>query len=86
MAESFFAVLKNERVHRTQYPTRMHAYRDIARAISAGTTPAAVTQDFSTGARNKSTTSGWNSRPQRELVINPLSGKRGAHHGPRENR
>ena len=33
MAESFFGVLKNERVHRTQYPTRAHAYRDIARYI-----------------------------------------------------
>jgi transposase InsO family protein len=33
MAESFFAALKNERVHRTQYPTRDHAYRDIARYI-----------------------------------------------------
>lgn len=30
MAESFFSVLKNERVHRTQYPTRQHARRDIA--------------------------------------------------------
>jgi putative transposase len=29
MAESFFAALKNERVHRTQYPTREHARRDI---------------------------------------------------------
>jgi putative transposase len=33
MAESFFAALKNERVHRTQYPTREHAHRDIARYI-----------------------------------------------------
>jgi transposase InsO family protein len=33
MAESFFAVLKNERVHRTQYPTRKHAINDIARYI-----------------------------------------------------
>ena len=33
MAESFFAALKNERVHRTQYPTRVHAYRDVARYI-----------------------------------------------------
>lgn len=33
MAESFFGALKNERVHRTQYPTRAHAYRDIARYI-----------------------------------------------------
>lgn len=33
MAESFFAILKNELVHRTEYPTRAHAERDIARYI-----------------------------------------------------
>jgi putative transposase len=33
MAESFFAALKNERVHRTQYPTREHARHDIVRYI-----------------------------------------------------
>lgn len=33
MAESFFGALKNERVHRTQYPTRQHAMNDIARYI-----------------------------------------------------
>ncbi|MCW2947035.1 MAG: Integrase catalytic region [Actinoallomurus sp.] len=33
MVESFFAALKNERVHRTQYPTREHARRDVARYI-----------------------------------------------------
>jgi putative transposase len=33
MAESFFSILKNERVHRTQYPTRRHAMKDIARYI-----------------------------------------------------
>jgi transposase InsO family protein len=33
MAESFFAALKNERVHRTEYPTRDHARRDIVRYI-----------------------------------------------------
>lgn len=33
LAESFFAALKNERVHRTVYPTREHARRDIARYI-----------------------------------------------------
>ena len=33
MAESFFATLKNERVHRTVYPTRRHARDDIARYI-----------------------------------------------------
>jgi putative transposase len=32
MAESFFA-LKNEHVHRTQYPTRDHAPRDVVRYI-----------------------------------------------------
>jgi transposase InsO family protein len=33
MAESFFGVLKNERVHRTVYPTRRHAMTDVARYI-----------------------------------------------------
>ena len=33
MAESFFAALKNERVHRTVYPTREHARDDITRYI-----------------------------------------------------
>jgi putative transposase len=33
LAESFFAALKTERVHRTQYPSREHARRDIARYI-----------------------------------------------------
>ncbi len=33
MAESFFAALKNERVHRTVYPTREHARRDVMRYI-----------------------------------------------------
>jgi transposase InsO family protein len=33
MAESFNAALKNELVYRTQYPTREHARRDVARYI-----------------------------------------------------
>jgi len=33
MAESFNAALKNERVHRTQYPTREHGRRDIVKYI-----------------------------------------------------
>ena len=33
MAESFFAALKNERVHRARYPTREHARRDVVRYI-----------------------------------------------------
>lgn len=32
-AESFFAALKTERVHRTVYPTREHARRDVTRYI-----------------------------------------------------
>lgn len=33
MAESFNAALKNELVHRTQYPTREHARLDVVRYI-----------------------------------------------------
>lgn len=33
MAESFFGTLKNELVHRTVYPTREYARRDIARYV-----------------------------------------------------
>lgn len=33
LAESFFAALKTERVHRTAYPTREHARRDVAQYI-----------------------------------------------------
>ncbi len=33
MAESFFGTLKNERVHRTVYPTRQRARADIAQYI-----------------------------------------------------
>ena len=33
MAESFFGALKNELIHRTVYPTREHARRDIARYV-----------------------------------------------------
>jgi transposase InsO family protein len=33
MAESFFAALTNERVHRTVSPTREHARTDVARYI-----------------------------------------------------
>lgn len=33
MAESFFGVLKTERVNRTSYPSRKHAYDDVARYI-----------------------------------------------------
>ncbi|MBZ2199397.1 integrase core domain-containing protein [Ruania sp. N2-46] len=39
MAESFFAALKNELVHRTVYPTRTHAMKDIARYIETRYNP-----------------------------------------------
>lgn len=39
MAESFFAALKNERVHRTVYPTRARARADIARYIEGWYNP-----------------------------------------------
>ena len=39
MAESFFAALKNELVHRTAYPTRRHAMTDIARYIETRYNP-----------------------------------------------
>ena len=55
MAESFFAALKNERVHRTQYPTREHAraghcevHRILVQFEGVGT------PGFSTGPRDKS--------------------------------
>src|SRR5260370_30596825 len=47
---------------------------------NSGTIPSVGTPDFSTGPRSKSTTSIWNSSPQRELATNPLSGKLGADH------
>ena len=39
MAESFFAALKNERVHRTVYPSRAHAARDITKYIDSWYNP-----------------------------------------------
>src|SRR5580693_2721219 len=47
---------------------------------NSGTIPGVGTPDFSTGPRSKSTTSTWNSRSQRELTVNQLSGKLGADH------
>lgn len=39
LAESFFAALKNELIHRTVYPTRSHAMKDIARYIETRYNP-----------------------------------------------
>ena len=81
MAESFFAALKNERVHRTQYPTREHARRDIVRYIEFWYNSRRRHSGLQYRTRrSKSTTSIWNGSPQRELTTNPLSGKLGADH------
>jgi hypothetical protein len=50
------------------------------RTSNSGTILNVGTPDFSTGPRSKSTTSTWNSRSQRELSVNQLSGKLGADH------
>src|SRR6185503_15726190 len=78
MAESFFAALKNERVHRTQYPTREHARRDVVRYIEFWYNSRRRHSGLQYRTRSKSTTSIWNSSQQRELTTNPLSGKLGA--------
>ena len=39
MAEAFFSALKNERVHRTVYPTKLHVKRDIIRYIEGWHNP-----------------------------------------------
>src|SRR5713101_3464399 len=44
---------------------------------NSGTILSVGTPDSSTGRRSKSTTSTWNSRSQRELTVNQLSGKLG---------
>src|ERR1039457_5577410 len=49
---------------------------------SSGTIADVGTLDFSTGPRNRSTTSIWTGSSQRELTINRLSGKLGAHQAP----
>ena len=57
MAESFFAALKNERVHRTQYPTRDHARRDVARYIEFWYNSKRRHSGLQYRTRSKSTTS-----------------------------
>ena len=68
MAESFFAALKNERVYRTQYPTREHARRDVVRYIEFWYNSKRRHSGLQYRTRSKSTMSAWNSSPQRELT------------------
>jgi hypothetical protein len=49
-------------------------------ATGSGSPSAAPGSAISTGCRNRSTTSTWNSSSQRESTINPLSGRLGADH------
>ena len=78
MAESFFAALKNERVHRTQYPTREHARRDVVRYIEFWYNSKRWHSGLQYRTRSKSAINTWNGSLQRELTTNPLSGKLGA--------
>ena len=78
MAESFFAALKNERVHRTQYPTREHARRDIVRYIEFWYNSRRRHSGLQYRTPRRSTRNTWNGSPQRELTTNTLSGKLGA--------
>jgi putative transposase len=56
MAESFFATLKNEQTHRTEYPIREHARRVIARYIELRYDTRRRHSDSNTELHNKSTT------------------------------
>ena len=58
MAESFFGTLKNERVHRTVYPTRERARPTSPSTSSSATIPGDSTQDSATAHRKKFTTLG----------------------------
>ena len=82
MAESFFAALKNERVHRTQYPTREHARRDVVRYIEFWHNSKRRHSGLQYRTHGRSTRNTWNGSPQRELTTNTLPGKLGADHRP----
>ena len=78
MAESFFAALKNERLHRTQYPTHEHARRDIVRYIEFWYNSRRRHSGLQYQNRSKSARNTWNGSPQREITTNTLSGELGA--------
>ncbi len=65
MAESFFAALKNELVHRTVYPTRKHAYLDIARYIELGIILGVAIQGWGTALHTTPTASTLTAKLQR---------------------
>ena len=77
MAESFFAALKNERVHRTQYPTREHARRDIVRYIEFWYNSRRRHSGLQYRTPKEVREAYLERQPQRELAANTLSGKLG---------
>src|ERR1039457_6155307 len=70
MSESTVPSIRPDRTHIVTLPG----------TSSYGTIADVGTLAFSTGPRSKSTTSIWTGSSQRELTINRLSGKLGAHH------
>src|ERR1039458_9298460 len=62
-------------------PVRTHTVT-LPGTSNSGTIAGVGTPDFSTGRRSRSTTSILTGSSQRELTINRLSGKLGAHQGP----
>src|ERR1022692_3259284 len=70
MSESTVPSIRPERTHIVTLPG----------TSSSGTIADVGTPDFSTGPRNRSTTSIWTGSTQHELTVNRLSGKLGAHH------
>ena len=71
MAESFFATLKNELVHRTAYPTRQHAATTSRATSNCGTIPDESTQVSVTEHHRRSATSGLIGKKQHKCYEGP---------------
>jgi len=77
MAESFNAALKNELVHRTHYPTRVHARRDVVRYIESGTIQTSALRASVPEPAGRPRDEYVDGSPQRKLTANTLSGMLG---------
>ncbi|MGV9386900.1 integrase core domain-containing protein [Nonomuraea sp. NPDC003707] len=69
MAESFFAALKNEWLHRFVFTTRAKARRQVIRYIEGLSTTGACTRRSATGHPSKCSTSPF--QPQRPHRLRP---------------
>lgn len=69
MAESFFSILKNERVHRTAYATKVQARRHVILYIEGSRTAAADTKASVVAVQTKCTTLTNSQSRQREKSI-----------------